>query len=279
MATSETPGCRQPGLRIIHPFETPSTNNYATDLITAGNAEEGCLILTYRQTNGRGHGKNRWETEEGKNLTFSLILEPRFLKAADQFILSKVISLALAGFLDEKVKKQPFNASSSGITSPKPENQIEIKWPNDILAGNRKIAGILIENRIMGSFLQWSVAGIGLNINQSSFPEYLSQATSLRLVTDCCYDLRECLEELTKHIFCRYEELREGNHRKIHEQYLERLFGKEYFYTYRMGSSHFDARVEGVDQYGRLKLRDKSGRLTVWPFKGVELLSYDRIDQ
>lgn len=259
-------------LRILSLDATPSTNNYATALLAAHEAGEGTLVLTFRQTQGRGHGKNVWESEEGRNLTFSLVLEPHFLEASRQFLLSQVVSLGLAHYLagqmEDKGELQP-HPSLSG----EKKNLVAIKWPNDIYIGLRKIAGILIENSVMGQHLRWSVAGIGLNINQNTFPSHLPRAISLKMVTGREYDLQECLKELTRHIYVWYEKLRKGKYREINEKYLSLLLGREANLTYRTGDRSFQARVEGVDPFGQLLLRTDQGEVTSWPFKSVELVT------
>ena len=242
------------GIRIITPDETPSTNNYATTLLAANEAGEGCVVWTFRQTRGRGYGKNVWESEPGMNLTFSLVLEPSFLPAARQFLLSQVVSLGVAGFLREHT------------------GDISVKWPNDIYAVNRKIGGILIENTVMGDHLQWTVAGIGLNVNQSSFPAHLPHAVSLKMLTGREVDLRESLHSLLEHILTWYQMLRTRQYRQIRESYLNGMYGRGRSLTYRSGERRFTAEVEGVDDYGQLLLKDRAGVITTWPFKGVELL-------
>ena len=116
------------GHHLIFQDEVLSTNNYATRLLASEKVEEGTVVLTFRQLKGRGHGKNVWESEDFKNLTFSLVLFPDFLPANMQFLLSQVVSLGLYDFLSGKT------------------GNVAIKWPNDLLIHEKKVAGILIEN-------------------------------------------------------------------------------------------------------------------------------------
>src|ERR1035437_922779 len=115
---------------LIKPMSVDSTNNYASKLLNNHKVEEGTVIWAEEQTRGKGQEENQWESEKGKNLTFSLGLFPRFLKIEELFYLSKSISLGVAGFLGKYI------------------DRVSIKWPNDIYAGDRKITGILIENCI-----------------------------------------------------------------------------------------------------------------------------------
>ncbi|MDR0384451.1 MAG: biotin--[acetyl-CoA-carboxylase] ligase, partial [Prevotellaceae bacterium] len=134
-------------------YETlPSSNSEAIRLASVG-APEGIVVVCREQTAGRGQRNNRWESAAGKNLTVSLILYPVDMAANELFRLSKIFSLAVAVSLN----RYGINAA--------------IKWPNDIYVETRKIAGILIEHSFDGNKLVFSVAGLGLNVNQAVFPE------------------------------------------------------------------------------------------------------------
>ncbi len=241
-------------MHLVYLDETHSTNNYATGLMQAGGEDEGTVILTFRQTHGRGQAKNRWESEDYQNLTFSLILKPGFLPASSQFYLLQVVSLGVADYLSGYV------------------GDLSIKWPNDILIGNRKIAGLLIENTIMGNSIAWTIAGVGLNINQLSFGDYSPQAVSLSMVTGKIYDLHKELDRVTTAIMARYSQLRNGGTEHIHRDYLDRLFRNDIWHTYRAEGRTFEARITGTDEYGRLMLCDRNGQATVWHFKEVEMV-------
>ena len=243
-----------PGLQIIQIDELASTNNYASSLLATNNAAEGTVILTFRQTSGRGYGKNVWESENYKNLTFSLILMPRWLEASRQFLISQVVSLGVADFLRSKTR---------GVT---------IKWPNDLLIYNKKVAGILIENTILGSHVQTSVVGIGLNINQAIFPDYLPVATSLALITGREYQLEKSLNIIITEIFKWYGYLKLNNIRMIEEEYLKNLFRMEEKTLFRTGDTLFEAKIKGIDQYGQLLLEENPGRIKAWPFKSIDMV-------
>ncbi|MFT7614301.1 MAG: BirA family biotin operon repressor/biotin-[acetyl-CoA-carboxylase] ligase, partial [Parvicellaceae bacterium] len=149
--------------KIVLP-SVDSTNNFAANLIKETNVVDGTVILSEKQTNGRGQSGNSWQSAYGDNITCSYILRPKFLDIEEQFYISIITSLAIISTL-----------KSYGI-EPK------IKWPNDILVGSRKIAGILIENSISGKTLNHSIIGVGLNVNQTSFDLGIS-ATSIANVT------------------------------------------------------------------------------------------------
>ena len=273
-------------MQIIYLDEIPSTNNYATGRLQTEALHEGTVVLTFRQTRGRGQAQNIWESEDYKNLTFSLILRPDFLPASSQFQLSQVISLGLAGYLSAET------------------GDVAIKWPNDLLIGKGKVAGMLVENSVMGSTIGWTVAGIGLNLNQQTFCKYLPPAVSLSQVTGRVYCPEEVLNEVFASIMNRYGQLKNGRTGEISRDYLARLFGMEQWLDFctndisqgqktnagRKSGPHqneinldndrhsstsnektFRARIIGTDEFGRLMLEDKHGNITVWPFKTIRM--------
>eukprot|EP01137_Pigoraptor_chileana_P015025 Opistho-2@5140 len=109
------------------------------------------VIITDNQTAGRGQRGNVWEASIGENLTFSLILKPNFLKASEQFQLNVAVSLGVLDCLSEYI-----------------DEDLKVKWSNDIYFQNQKMGGILIENTLQGYQIGYSVIGIGLNINQAA---------------------------------------------------------------------------------------------------------------
>src|SRR5680860_150521 len=158
-------------LNIIVLKDVESTNNYANQLILS-NAEEGTVVLAQFQKKGRGQQGNQWESQSGKNLLASIILYPKFLKAGNQFLISKMVSLGLVEYLRHEVR------------------DVSIKWPNDIYIGNKKIAGILIENAIKGRNLFSTVIGVGLNLNQKNFLSDAPNPVSLYQLTGKEYNIK-----------------------------------------------------------------------------------------
>ncbi len=241
-------------LPLILVDKLTSTNNYATGLLASGNLPEGAVILTFRQTHGRGHGKNVWESEDFKNLTFSMVLFPGFLPASRQFLLSQVVSLGLYDFLVSKTGK------------------VSIKWPNDLLINEKKVAGILIENSVTGTHLSSSVIGIGININQPSFPDHLSQATSLTLSTGKIFSLDLTLKEITDEILKWYQLLKQGRSRLVRGTYLQHLFRLGEKSLFRREGRLFEAKITGIDDYGQLQIENSSGEKETCPFKSLEFV-------
>ncbi len=167
---------------IYHIAETTSTN----DLAREERYGHGDVICAERQTAGRGQRGHTWTSAEGENLTFSLVLEPRFLPAGEQFLLSQAVALALTDTL-----------GTCGIDT-------RIKWTNDIYAGDRKLVGILIEHSYTGPTLGRSVAGIGINVNQRVFDPALPNPVSMALAAGRTFDREEVLERFRTHCAARY---------------------------------------------------------------------------
>ncbi len=169
---------------IVENFEEVGSTN---DLARARG--EGSVVVAQRQTAGRGQGEHTWESEEGKNLTFSVVFEPRFLAVGDAFELSLMVAGAVKDALAE-----------FGI-------EAWVKHPNDVWVVEQKIAGILIENDVRGDLLCRTVAGVGLNVNQVEFPADLPNPVSMHLLTGKEYDLNVVLKKVLEAIAERYERL------------------------------------------------------------------------
>ena len=138
----------QIGRKIVRLESVDSTNNYTANLIKSGELVHGSVIMAVEQTNGRGQMGAEWLVKPGENLTFSIFLDNVNLSVDNQFFLTRLVSVSLIDFLAN------FNIPAM------------IKWPNDLFVNDKKIAGVLIENNVSGSFIQKSIIGIGLNVNE-----------------------------------------------------------------------------------------------------------------
>jgi len=246
------------GRNIIELDETTSTNTHATQLIKEGNAPEGTIIWAHFQSLGRGQYGNIWQAERGKNLTFSLVIHPNFLAADKQFYLSKITSLAVLGMLTEFL--------------PASQYDIQIKWPNDILVNKHKIAGILIESILRGTFVQSSVIGIGLNINQADFGTMKRSATSLSILLKKDFDLRVILELFCKHFEALYLNLKQNKLERLNKLYLNNLYQFDEFANYKTNGETFIAKIISVEENGLLILTTEEKEPMKFNFKEVEFL-------
>ena len=174
-------------LRLFDSLE--STNKYC-ELLDLSAVGEFTVVCAREQTAGIGQRGNVWHSEPGKNLTFSLVLKPTFLPFEQQYMLTKTVSLGVADCL---IPLLPVG------------QEVSIKWPNDIYIGMGKVCGILISNHVSGSSLSSSVVGIGLNVNQTAFPEWIPNPVSLKQVTGQEEALEPLLLRLVDCIAFRYE--------------------------------------------------------------------------
>lgn len=219
-----------------HFAELPSTNDHAADMLADGVVAEGTLVRADYQTAGRGQMGNTWQAEKGKNLTFSLIFYPRFLAARQSFLLSQAIALAVRDTLI-RLLDQP----------------VQIKWPNDILVASKKICGLLIQNTLSGQWIQSSIVGIGINVNQTTFPSDVTSATSLQLAGGKPYSREEVLAILLQQIEQRYLQLKAGNTASLQQDYLQHLYLRDQWSAYADAQGNrFIGKIRGVNEAGRL---------------------------
>ena len=248
------------GRNIIELDHVDSTNSYANERLKKEILPEGTIIWTKNQTNGRGQRTNAWESEPFKNLTFSLILCPSFITVQQQFYLSKVISLALADFVAAILQEK----------SDAP--QIKIKWPNDIYIGDKKVAGILIENSIRNNQLVNSVVGIGLNINQEKFNKSLPKATALKLHHSTELDLNTCLGQLCSFLEARYLQLKANKQQCIDEDYLEKMYLLNEWSSFKTSEQIIRAKIIGVSAEGKLQVELEKKQSRAFDFKEIVFL-------
>lgn len=233
-----------------------STNDYAMELLAVRKPPEGTVIVARDQTNGRGQGENRWESEPGRNLTATIVLYPYFIKPEHQFMLTKVVSLSVCSLLEK-----------SGIPA-----EVSIKWPNDIYAGRFKIAGILIKNEISGSVISAAIAGLGLNVNQTEFPADRFKAISLKILSGKEYNPDHILTEWHKLLDYWYQLLARGETNLIDEEYLKRLYRLNIEAPYSINGRRTEATIRGLAGYGMLHLTEKNGNEIICDLKEIVFL-------
>ena len=231
-----------------------STNLYALDLLAKSKPIEGTVISTFNQTSGRGQIGSGWVVEPGKNITLSCIFYPNFLTIQQQFQLNLAISLAVYDFITSYI-----------------ENEVKVKWPNDIYVKGKKISGILIQNVVTGSQIKSTVVGVGININQSKFPDGIGKPTSLHLETGQTFDLNSLIQELFYSLETRYLELKKGAGEQLKKEYLALLFKKGIKSTFRLkDGTTLIGMIKGIDDFGRLEIVDNlSGKTGTFALKEI----------
>lgn len=227
------------GHQLVFLSQCDSTNRLAQELVNKNKATEGCVVITDCQTQGRGQRGNSWEARPHQNITLSVVLQPGFLALSQQFYLQICTSLAVLDLVRTFLPQQL--------------EELKVKWPNDLYYGNRKLGGILIENTLRGQFIQHSIVGIGLNVNQVSFAH--SQAVSLQMITGQHYSLSQVAEGLLEKLEARYLELRQGKHDRLKVRYLQHLYRYQEEHLFRVEDQVVAGRILGVDALGRLSLQ------------------------
>lgn len=215
----------------------------------------GDVLWAERQTAGRGQRGHTWLSEEEVNLTFSLVVEPRFLPAKEQFLLSAATAVALCDCL-----------TRYGI-------EARIKWTNDIYVEDRKIVGILIEHFYAGATLRRTVIGIGLNVNQQRFDPSLPNPTSMLLEGEKRYDREEVLRTFYDCFMARYAQVEQGDGEAILQAYRALIYrlGREQRFRLPEGEE-LTATIEGIESDGALRLRHEDGKSHSYHFKEIEFV-------
>ena len=246
---------------IRHIAETTSTNEWikGSGKPTYSLGEGGGFVVwADYQTAGRGQGTNTWESERGKNLTFSMMIRPRQVAASEQFILSMAHALVLKKALD--AYPQPL---------PKRKGVFSIKWPNDIYWNDRKISGTLIENRLQGSYISECIIGTGINVNQQRFVSDAPNPVSLRQIVGEDVDREELLHTILE---LWSEMMDTWNPEEIRKSYRQQMYRGEGWFEYSDKDGPFTARLVSVEDDGHLVLCDTNGRERRYGFKEVTFL-------
>ncbi|MFN5620870.1 MAG: biotin--[acetyl-CoA-carboxylase] ligase [Flavobacteriales bacterium] len=233
--------------------ETDSTNAEAMRLLKRSKPAEGTCIAAQFQTEGRGQRSNAWSSRPRENLLVSFILYPPLAISGAPFLLSKTAALAVRETL------QHFTTE-----------EVHIKWPNDVLIGRKKAAGILIENQWMGSQWHAAVVGIGLNVNQTIFS--VEHATSLRASGADALAPETVLTELQTRLSHHYHRLCKGESQAISGQYHDRLFGKENNHSYETLEGPIEAKVLRVLDDGRIEMVTGQGNTRLYDLSELRLI-------
>ncbi|MFN6945499.1 MAG: biotin--[acetyl-CoA-carboxylase] ligase [Cytophagaceae bacterium] len=228
-----------------------STNDVLFDRLQE-NHPEGTIVITSNQTAGKGQRGNSWLAEPGKNLTFSLLLYPKFLWVSQQFYLNISICLSLTETITKYTPKK-----------------VTIKWPNDIYIEDRKVCGVLFNNQVKGDVINSSIVGIGLNVNQGQFQGF--PATSLTLESSLEeFDPEKILFHLCKNIERRYLLLRNMEFGKLKQEYYSHMYRFQERHLFKTGQI-FEGMIIGTDEFGRLAV-EVDGSVKYFDIKEIEYI-------
>jgi len=236
---------------VIHLETVDSTNNYAANLLKTSKVANGTIIVTKRQTAGKGQRGNLWETEDEKNIILSIILFPG-IQPKDAFHLTTAASLAVHKTITPYL------------------NNVKIKWPNDILVGQKKIAGILIENQVKSGLIASSIIGIGININQENFNSSI-QATSFKTELNQDFNHENLLSELCVNLDFYVNLLMENNLKILLSRYYENLYKYKVAAQFEIDSDQFSGIIQGVDESGKL-IVSRDQILTAYDLKEIKFV-------
>lgn len=238
----------------IYVSQTTSTNTSLAEICDKGEAANLSSVYTSFQTAGRGQRGNKWESEEGKNLLFSIVIFPERLMAKHHFILLQITALGLFETLSEYT------------------DGISIKWPNDIYWKDKKICGTLIENDLKGIYIERSISGSGINLNQEDFKSDAPNPVSLSQITGEKYNVEIILHKTLHTIEKYYNMLVNGKNEEIRKKYSDAIYRKHGFHRYKDEKGTFDAKIIEIEEDGRLILQDKEGNIRKYLFKEVSYI-------
>ena len=221
--------------------QTNSTNTLLKELIAKG--QEPDFIYAGYQTAGRGQTGNSWESEKGKNLICSILLPPN----KNLYFLNIAVSVAILRLFDEP---------------------LTIKWPNDIYWKDKKLAGILLENAIIGNEVKYTIAGIGLNVNQTEFVSDAPNPVSLKQISGKEYAIDPLMQDLLEAVHTVLNEPEEA----VWSEYKAHLYRREGYWPFADHNGTFEAQIKDVLPSGEIVLRDKNGQLHTYGFKQIKYI-------
>ena len=242
---------RGPGAPFLPPIGSPfielqsvdSTNNYAREQIHAGLAHHGTAFFAHEQVAGKGQRGRAWTSEKGMNIAVSIVINPHPLEISQQFRLSACVAVAVQDFFQQYARDQVF-----------------IKWPNDLYWQDRKAGGILIESVIgasvqgeaQGTAWKWAIAGIGININQTVFPQHLPNPVSLKQITGRDFNPAILARELCEKIQLQYTALQQAGFASLLQRYQQLLYKRNEIVRFKINNRSFEGLVKGISESGDL---------------------------
>lgn len=239
-------------------FDTiASTNGWLSNEVQLGNTTDRLVVSANFQTHGMGMTSNVWHSKKNQNILCSIGLKPDKILPAEQFLLSKLISLAALDVLQLYL----------------PTSELQVKWPNDIYVNDCKIAGALISCTILGNTIDYAVVGLGMNVNQSNFPKWIPNPVSMKLIAGKRFDRILIQNQIVTAFFKRYDEYAETKYRlSIDRLYLQRMYRFAVKAPYLINNRKVMAKIEGVNEFGQLLLRQADEKLDAYDMKEVVFL-------
>ncbi len=241
------------GGQIIRLTETTSTNNYTSELLRQSVIPDWTAVVASYQSSGRGQRTKSWQSDPGMNLLCTVFRKVQ-VAVEQQFFVSAATAVAVCDFL-----------KAQGLAP-------SIKWPNDIMIDQHKVAGLLIENQVARQAIEQSIIGIGLNVNQREFDDFPWTATSLSLQTGLIYDLDVVLNGVLNAL----KNTMKQSFEEVHAQYTHYLFGRGKWCEVTQSGQKISGVLEGVSREGELMLRQEH---VIYSYANASILSIESDDQ
>lgn len=243
-------------MKIIKLNATNSTNSFLKEMILNQTVADFTVIVADFQTKGRGQMQSKWISEAGKNLMFSVFCTLKDLSVINQRYFNFTVSLSIIEALED------YNLP-----------RLAIKWPNDILSEKKKICGILIENFLRGNHIKSSIVGVGLNVNQESFPADLPNASSIRNILKKEINLDDLLTHILEKLKMNIEILNEKKYDVLEERYLNTLYKKDVPSMFKDAQGNlFMGKIIGVSTEGKLQMELEDDVIKVFGIKEIVFL-------
>ena len=248
------------GLPFTELTEVDSTNIYAMNQVKTNMAGHGAAFLAQKQWAGKGQMGKVWEAESGQNILLSVVLDPKKLVFNGSELEPSIVSMLVA------VGCFNFFITYAG-------DETRIKWPNDIYWRDRKAAGILIENSFRGPIWQWSVAGMGVNINQTEFGTGLQKAVSLKQMTGKTFQVPALAKELCSHIEAALQMVVDKGPGTLLELYNNALYKKGEQVQLDIEGKKITATICRVLSNGHLEIETENGSKQSHALGAIQWLS------
>jgi len=245
--------------KTIHIDATASTNDFLLKNAEKYEGEDLVVAVSDYQTAGCGMGTNKWESEAGKNLLFSMLIHPSWVDAGVEFLVSMSEAIALCEVLSEYA------------------DDITIKWPNDIYWKDRKISGTRIDGNIKGTTIADMVIGTGINVNQREFHSDAPNPVSLYQITGKEHDCQEILDKIVSRFQHYYniakEEWEVYDCDTIMDEYHKHLYrNDDSYHRYEDEYGEFEAKLFSVHPNGIMLLERRDGTISEYEVKEVKFL-------
>jgi BirA family biotin operon repressor/biotin-[acetyl-CoA-carboxylase] ligase len=240
-------------LNLIKLNAIDSTSSFLKEMAKNSTLKNYTVVVAKDQTKGRGQRESSWSSEPYKNLTFSVFISDLDLQITHQKYFNFAICLAVYDVISKYI-----------------DNQLFIKWPNDILSANQKICGILIENSISQGFIQKSIVGIGINVNQEEFRDDLNKVSSLTNITGKLYNLDDLLIEVVNSIKIRVKQVVQKDYKNLEADYLNALYKKNTPSMFRTTKNVlFMGKIIGISSSGNLQVELEDERVKEFGIKEI----------